>query len=297
MRRDEPSQPGGGTSPGPTSMSTWMSTRLSIAAGGPGRRRPAPSRVDRLPNEPKVLARLVGGGEVLIDNPVAAPEHLANVASVELGNYSSNLRVLAEVVLGRDQLTNRESGMVLGILSDLGEDRGQAVASLRCPPDGGHWLKRLTISSWDRSFPASASLRPCSTFATNTRRSIASSMVASAGSVATASRIRCLSWGELGDWSRRLQYSPTATPPELVRALLEARHRHPTWGARMVNGRAIMPGSRGRGRSHSTAMRLSLPAGATKPVWRTHSEVNANRAGPGSCRLTFTELATRRAER
>ena len=38
----------------------------------------------------------------------------------------------------------------------------------------------------------------------------------------------------LGDQSRRPQRSPTATPPELVRALLAARHHHPTWGPRKL---------------------------------------------------------------
>ena len=38
----------------------------------------------------------------------------------------------------------------------------------------------------------------------------------------------------LVDRSRRPQTSPTATPPELVRALLAARGRHPTWGPRKL---------------------------------------------------------------
>ena len=38
----------------------------------------------------------------------------------------------------------------------------------------------------------------------------------------------------LSDRSRRPQHSPTATPSELVRALLEARHHHPTWGPRKL---------------------------------------------------------------
>jgi len=38
----------------------------------------------------------------------------------------------------------------------------------------------------------------------------------------------------LTDRSRRPQHSPTATPSELVRALLEARHHHPTWGPRKL---------------------------------------------------------------
>ena len=38
----------------------------------------------------------------------------------------------------------------------------------------------------------------------------------------------------LADRSRRPQHSPRATPPELVRALLEARHHHPTWGPRKL---------------------------------------------------------------
>lgn len=40
--------------------------------------------------------------------------------------------------------------------------------------------------------------------------------------------------GALTDQSRRPATSPTATPPELVRALLEARARHPTWGPRKL---------------------------------------------------------------
>lgn len=38
----------------------------------------------------------------------------------------------------------------------------------------------------------------------------------------------------LADQSRRPQTSPTATPPELVRALLEVRGHHPTWGPRKL---------------------------------------------------------------
>ncbi len=38
----------------------------------------------------------------------------------------------------------------------------------------------------------------------------------------------------LVDQSRRPTTSPTATPPELVRALLEARAHHPTWGPRKL---------------------------------------------------------------
>lgn len=40
--------------------------------------------------------------------------------------------------------------------------------------------------------------------------------------------------GALADQSRRPATSPTATPPELVRALLEARAHHPTWGPRKL---------------------------------------------------------------
>jgi putative transposase len=40
--------------------------------------------------------------------------------------------------------------------------------------------------------------------------------------------------GALADQSRRPRTSPTATPPELVRALLEARQRQPTWGPRKL---------------------------------------------------------------
>ena len=38
----------------------------------------------------------------------------------------------------------------------------------------------------------------------------------------------------LGERSRRPQHSPTATPLDLVRALLEARQHHPTWGPRKL---------------------------------------------------------------
>ena len=38
----------------------------------------------------------------------------------------------------------------------------------------------------------------------------------------------------LGDQSRRPAHSPTATPPELVAALLVARGRHPRWGPRKL---------------------------------------------------------------
>ena len=38
----------------------------------------------------------------------------------------------------------------------------------------------------------------------------------------------------LGDQSRRPAHSPTATPPELVAALLAARGRHPRWGPRKL---------------------------------------------------------------
>lgn len=38
----------------------------------------------------------------------------------------------------------------------------------------------------------------------------------------------------LADQSRRPQTSPTATPPELVAALLAVRHHHPTWGPRKL---------------------------------------------------------------
>ena len=40
--------------------------------------------------------------------------------------------------------------------------------------------------------------------------------------------------GALIDQSRRPQASPTATPVELVRALLDARQHHPTWGPRKL---------------------------------------------------------------
>lgn len=38
----------------------------------------------------------------------------------------------------------------------------------------------------------------------------------------------------LADRSRRPHTAPTATPPELVQALLETRHHHPTWGPRKL---------------------------------------------------------------
>jgi putative transposase len=38
----------------------------------------------------------------------------------------------------------------------------------------------------------------------------------------------------LSDRSRRPQSSPNSTPPELVKAILEARQHHPTWGAKKL---------------------------------------------------------------
>jgi hypothetical protein len=38
----------------------------------------------------------------------------------------------------------------------------------------------------------------------------------------------------LRDRSRRPASNPNSTPPELVGAILEARHRHPSWGAKKL---------------------------------------------------------------
>ena len=40
--------------------------------------------------------------------------------------------------------------------------------------------------------------------------------------------------GALHDRSRRPHPCPFETPPEIVRALLQARRRHPTWGAKKL---------------------------------------------------------------
>ncbi len=64
--------------------------------------------------------------------------------------------------------------------------------SLRRPSQLGHSPSRRFASSWEMPSPRSSCARPISIFARNTRRSIASSTVALAGSSRMASTIRSL---------------------------------------------------------------------------------------------------------
>ena len=92
----------------------------------------------------------------------------------------------------------------------------------------------------------------------------------------------------LADRSRRPQTSPTATAPELVQAVLEARHRHPTWGPRKLlrlllaaaTGRPVAraqhdrPPSAPRRAGRHTAP--GPPAGASRPPPSAHGRAQCH---------------------
>lgn len=69
--------------------------------------------------------------------------------------------------------------------------------------------------------------------------------------------IRCGPAG-LEEGSRRPQHSPNETAPEIVEAIIDARHRHPSWGAKK-------PGKPQQNGRHER-MHRTLKAEATRPA-------------------------------
>ncbi len=83
---------------------------------------------------------------------------------------------------------------------------------------------------------------------------------------------RCIEGGAAGlmDRSRRPNRCPHATSSELIEAILEARHRHPTWGAkklltRLTRAQPIKPGPRAPLSATSSNDRASCPPGGHTP--------------------------------
>jgi hypothetical protein len=116
-----------------------------------------------------------------IYNSKPADDHLSNVVLIALWHHPSRFRKVGEAFNGCDNPTDREVGVARRVFCDVCANRFDVPQGLGGPDDAGHRPRRRLASSWGMPLPASSSLRPASILARNTRRSIASSTVASGG--------------------------------------------------------------------------------------------------------------------
>ena len=106
-------------------------------------------------------------------------------------------------------------------------DRLDVADGLRRPDDPVHIPSRRLASSWGTPFPASSSASPASILATNTRRSMASSNVASGGRSSSARMIRSRT---VNSGIFRLYCRPQVAP---VARIKKAAARVPATGAKV----------------------------------------------------------------
>ena len=89
----------------------------------------------------------------------------------------------------RHDAPHDQVGITLRVLGDVGSNALGVPQRLGRPRQGAHRPRLRLTSSWGMPWPASSWASPASIFAMNTRRSSASSKVASGGSLSIASRI------------------------------------------------------------------------------------------------------------
>jgi hypothetical protein len=133
---------------------------------------------------------LDGLGAKPVYNSKPADDNLSNVVLIALGDHSSRFWKVLEAFNGCDDSTDREVGVTRRVFCDVCANCLDVPQRLGGPDDAGHRPRRRLASSWGMPLPASSSLRPASILARNTRRSIASSTVASGGISRSASMIR-----------------------------------------------------------------------------------------------------------
>src|SRR5271166_185552 len=129
-------------------------------------------------------------GAKSIHDAVGADDDFAKVAIVALRDDSAGLRELGESLDRHEKPLDHQLCVELRVLGDVRADRIEISERLRGPEDPVHRRKRRLTSSCGMPLPASSSLRPASIFARKTRRSMASSTVASGGKSRSASKIR-----------------------------------------------------------------------------------------------------------
>src|SRR5438445_6749671 len=127
-----------------------------------------------------------------IHNAVVAVGDLADRLVAKLRHYPSGARVLLKSAHRGNDPVNDEVGVASRVACNIRADRVDVLDRLGSPDDSDHRRSRRFTSAWSTPCPASSSTNPRSIFAKRTKRSIASSSVASAGSFSIASRTFCL---------------------------------------------------------------------------------------------------------
>src|SRR6266705_5098592 len=127
-----------------------------------------------------------------IHDTVVAVDDLADSFVAELRHDASRARVVLESLHSGDDAFDDEIGVVRRVTGHMRAYRLDVLDRLRRPDDLGHLRSRRFASAWAMPCPASSSANPRSVFAKSTRRSMASSSVASAGSFSITSRTFCL---------------------------------------------------------------------------------------------------------
>jgi hypothetical protein len=127
-----------------------------------------------------------------IHNAVVTVDDLADRLVAKLRHHPSGARVLLKSAHRGNDPFNDEVGVASRVACNLRADRLDVLDRLGSPDDPDHRRSRRFTSAWSMPCPASSSANPRSIFAKRTKRSIASSSVASAGSFSIASRTFCL---------------------------------------------------------------------------------------------------------
>src|SRR3989449_6359739 len=127
-----------------------------------------------------------------IHNAVVTVDDLADRLVAKLRHYPSGAKVLLKSAHRGNDPFNDEVGVASRVACNIRADRVDVLDRLGSPDDSDHRRSRRFTSAWSTPCPASSSTNPRSIFAKRTKRSIASSSVASAGSFSIASRTFCL---------------------------------------------------------------------------------------------------------
>src|SRR5206468_11926270 len=127
-----------------------------------------------------------------IHNAVVTVDDLADRLVAKLRHHPSGARVLLKSAHRGNDPFNDEVGVASRVACNIRADRLDVLDRLGSPDDPDHRRSRRFTSAWSMPCPASSSANPRSVFAKSTRRSIASSSVASAGSFSITSRTFCL---------------------------------------------------------------------------------------------------------
>lgn len=123
---------------------------------------------------------------ISIDDAIAVDDDLANFRPSKFGHDPSQEREVGQSIDGIERARSEDLSDLWCITRDVEANGFQVIESLRGPTYGSHRAIRLRASSCVTICPASACARPRSILKSRCRRSMASSMFASAGSASMA---------------------------------------------------------------------------------------------------------------